>query len=100
MLGFRDCRIDRSGRDGAAGGPWGRGLGLQVRGVGLLQLLEFGNDDELAVGVPGVAVVEALVGGVGGIEVNESWVREDIWTKEPTLETVERLIEWFSDKRN
>ncbi len=38
--------------------------------------------------------------GVGGIEINESWVREDIWTKEPTPETVERLIEWFSDKRN
>lgn len=38
--------------------------------------------------------------GISGVEMNESWIREEIWTREPTLETVERLIEWFSDKRN
>jgi hypothetical protein len=35
-----------------------------------------------------------------GIVMNERWIREEIWTREPTPETVKRLIEWFSDKRN
>jgi hypothetical protein len=35
-----------------------------------------------------------------GIVMNEDWVREEIWTREPTPEMVKRLIEWFSDERN
>ncbi len=35
-----------------------------------------------------------------GIVMNEGWIRDEIWTKEPTPETVKRLIEWFSDERN
>jgi hypothetical protein len=30
----------------------------------------------------------------------ESWIRDEIWSREPTVETVERLIEWFSDEGN
>jgi predicted HNH restriction endonuclease len=35
-----------------------------------------------------------------GIVKNEAWNRDEIWKREPTAETVERLIEWFSDERN
>lgn len=37
---------------------------------------------------------------IGGIEMNEGWIRDEMWTSEPTPETVKRLIEWFSDERN
>jgi hypothetical protein len=37
---------------------------------------------------------------VNGIEANQGWTREVSWTREPTPETVKRLIEWFSDERN
>jgi hypothetical protein len=36
---------------------------------------------------------------VHGIEMNEGWIREVSWTREPTPETVKRLIEWFSDEK-
>jgi hypothetical protein len=36
---------------------------------------------------------------INGIDMNEGWIRDEVWTKEPTRETVERLIEWFSDDR-
>ncbi len=36
----------------------------------------------------------------GGIRMNEGWIKEDIWATEPTVETVERLIGWFSRERN
>jgi hypothetical protein len=39
-------------------------------------------------------------GSTNGIVMNECSVRDEIWTREPTPETVKRLIEWFSDKRN
>jgi hypothetical protein len=35
-----------------------------------------------------------------GIVMKDGWIRVEIWTSEPTPETVKRLIEWFSDKRN
>ena len=35
-----------------------------------------------------------------GMVKNEAWIREEIWNREPTVETVERLIEWLSDERN
>jgi hypothetical protein len=35
-----------------------------------------------------------------GTVINGRWIRDEIWTREPTPETVKRLIEWFSDKRN
>jgi hypothetical protein len=35
-----------------------------------------------------------------GIEVNELWDRDGLWSREPSSETVERLIAWFSDESN
>jgi hypothetical protein len=34
------------------------------------------------------------------IEKNDGWIRDEIWTREPSPEIVKRLIEWFSDDRN
>jgi hypothetical protein len=41
-----------------------------------------------------------VLGNNSGIEMNEGWIRDEIWTTEPTPETVQRLIEWFSDEMN
>lgn len=35
-----------------------------------------------------------VLSSISGIEMNESWIRE------PSPETVERLIEWLSDESN
>jgi len=39
-----------------------------------------------------------VLSSISGIEMNESWIREEIWIREPSHETVERLIEWLSDE--
>lgn len=41
-----------------------------------------------------------LLGDKSGVEVDEGWPRGMVWTTETTPETVQRLIEWFSNEMN
>lgn len=41
-----------------------------------------------------------VLGNNSGLEIDEGWPRGMAWTTELTPETVQRLIEWFSDEVN
>ena len=41
-----------------------------------------------------------VLGYRSGLEMDEDWPRGMVWTTETTPETVQRLIEWFSNETN